>query len=118
MRLIMGLLPASILAYGASWSGMLVDSRCYASEMSDGNLYPVYADSDMNMRIRQCIPNARTKAFAVVQDDWQGLNLDSAGNSKAAELVHQAATESQLRVTATGKRNKNTIKVDSIVAAR
>lgn len=118
MWVIAGLLLASPLMYAGSWSGILADSRCYASEFGVSNNYPVYVDGDMNMRIKRCVPNQKTKAFAVVEDDWHALDLDSAGNAKAAELVRQQAKRSLLRVTARGERQKDTIKVDSIVCAK
>ena len=59
-----------------------------------------------------------TKAFAVVGKDWQGTDLDSAGNAQAARLVRQTAGKSLLKVTVTGEREKKTIKVDSIAAAK
>lgn len=61
------------------------------ADRSDTNKDPSTVDRDMNMELRQCVPAAKTKDFALVLPDWSSLNLDSAGNAKAAEMVKNLA---------------------------
>jgi hypothetical protein len=108
------------LSFAESWSGTLVDSKCYDAE--ERNVNPTdtstHVDRDGNREIRYCLPRAKTKSFAVVQADGPALKLDSAGNAKAAELVPQTGKKSRLFVTITGGLGDKTIKVDSISIAR
>jgi hypothetical protein len=111
---------SSALSFAESWSGALVNSKCWAAE--ERNVNPTdtttYVDRDRNLEIRLCSPNAKTKSFAVVQPDGLSFQLDAAGNTKAAELIRQTGKGSVFTVAITGERMKNTIKVDSISIAR
>jgi hypothetical protein len=111
---------SSALSFAETWSGVLVDSKCYDSE--ERNVNPTdtltYVDRDKNMEIRYCSPSAKTKSFAVVQPDGMSFKLDSAGNAKAAELVRKTGKRSRFAAAITGQMSKNTIKVDSISVAR
>ncbi len=112
------LLPA--LSFAGSWSGMLVNSKCYGAE--ERNVNPsdtlTNVDRDRNMELRDCSPNAKTKSFAVVQADGVRLRFDSAGNAKAAELVSKTGKISLLAVAVTGELQGRTIRVESISTAR
>lgn len=103
-------------ASAGSWSGALVDAGCYRSELD--NVAPTqsmtYATRDMGYSLRYCSPSVNTKTFALVEDNWNAILLDAAGNAKAAQLVRQAGKHRQIEVTVTGEMNKNTVKVDSI----
>jgi hypothetical protein len=110
----------SAFSFAESWSGALVDSKCYAAE--ERNVNPTdtltNVDRDGNLEIRYCSPKPKTKSFAVVQADGTILSLDSAGNAKAAELVRTAGKRSLFFVALTGDRSSGTIRVDSIAVAR
>ncbi|MGA2712045.1 MAG: hypothetical protein ABSG41_02980 [Bryobacteraceae bacterium] len=110
----------SVLSFAESWSGVLVDSRCWGAE--ERNVNPTdtltSVDRDTNRAIRYCSPTAKTKFFAIVQPDGLSFKLDSAGDAKAAELIRNNGRKSLYRVAVTGNVNKNTINVDSIVIAR
>ena len=103
-----------------SWSGVLVDTRCYQSQV--GNVGPgqsaSYSGRDMDFNLRYCSPKAKTRAFSVVQNDWAAVPLDSAGNAKAADLVRKTGKRRVFAVTVTGELDKETIRVDSIVASQ
>ncbi len=109
-----------VLSFAGSWSGSLVDSKCYDALERNVNptdtLYNV--DRDGYREIRYCSPTTKTKYFAVVPFDGPSLKLDPAGNTKAAELVRQIGKKSHLIVAVTGEPIKNTIKVDSISISR
>jgi hypothetical protein len=111
---------SSALGFAGSWSGALVDSKCYDAEQRNVNPTDTLTnvDRDGNREIRYCSPSAKTKLFAVVQSDGPSLKLDSAGNAKAAELVRNIGKKSPLAVAITGEINRDTIKVDSISIAR
>ncbi len=103
-----------------NWSGRLVDSKCYASE--ERNVNPTdtltNVDRDRNEEIRFCSPNSKTKSFAVVQSDGRSVNLDTAGNAKASELVPKTGKRHVFDVVITGEMIGKVVKVDSISAMR
>jgi hypothetical protein len=116
---IVALLALSVaLGFAESWSGSLVDSKCYASR--ERNVNPTdtltNVDRDGNEEIRFCSPSSKTRSFAVVKSDGRGLNLDSAGNAKAAELVRTSRKRRPFSVAITGEMVGEAIRVDSISA--
>jgi hypothetical protein len=115
-RVMLLLCLSALLSLAESWPGSLVDSKCYAAEQRNVNPTDTLTnvDRDGNREIRYCAPSARTKFFAVVPSEGPALKLDSAGNTKAAELVRITGKKSRLVVAVTGEINKNTVKVDSI----
>jgi hypothetical protein len=115
----LGCLSATLTLAG-SWSGVLVDSKCWGYE--EHNVNPTdtltYVDRDGNLEIRLCSPSPKTKSFSVVQHDGLSFNLDSAGDAKAAELVRKNGKKSLFAVAITGEMSEHTITVDSISMAR
>ena len=121
MRLAALFCLASALSFAGSWSGAMVDSKCYESEELNVNPTDTLTsvDRDTSREVRYCSPSARTKSFTVVQrDGLKSFRLDSAGNAKAADLVRNTGKKSLIVVDVTGEINRNTIKVDSISLAR
>jgi hypothetical protein len=125
MRLQSILLVAAIVVLGAapifagSFTGDLVDSKCYTSEENNVNPFdpPSNVNHDRGYEIRVCRPNARTKYFAIVDHDGRSFQLDPSGNDKVLELVRQIDKKSRLLVTVTGEIQKRTLRVDSISLA-
>ena len=109
---------SSAVCLAESWSGALVDSRCWNSEEANTRATSVYVDRDGNQELRSCYPQAKTKSFAVVLTDGLNLKLDAEGNARAAKLVQGTPRQTTLMVVITGEANKNTINVDSISRAR
>jgi|HubBroStandDraft_4_1064222.scaffolds.fasta_scaffold496391_2 hypothetical protein len=111
---------SSALSFAGTWSGALVDSDCYKSE--ERNVNPTdtstNVDRDRNLEIRYCSPGAKTKSFAVVQQDGLSFKLDSVGDARAVELVRKTGKKSPFTVAITGEMIRNTIKVDSISIAK
>ncbi|HLG95452.1 MAG TPA: hypothetical protein VKX49_03970 [Bryobacteraceae bacterium] len=109
---------ASGLAGIETWSGALVDGKCYAAE--ERNVNPTVTltavDRDRGQEIRYCSPNAKTKTFALVERDSTRFDLDAGGNAKAAELVRKSGKKPLFLVTVTGELNGHTITVDTISA--
>lgn len=115
MRLAALLLLGSTLGFAESWSGVLVDSNCYHDDQTNVNKDESTTVRDMNLEIRQCAPNQKTKVFAVVLPDWSSLKLGAAGNAKASAIVRGTQKRSGIEVMVTGDlENKHTIKVVSI----
>jgi hypothetical protein len=110
---------SAAFSFAESWSGSLVDSGCFSARERNRNPTDtlIYADRDTNEEIRYCSPSAKTKSFAVVQPDGTILELDSAGNAKAAELVRSTGRRSRFSVAVTGEMRGRTLRVDSISAA-
>ena len=120
MRFFILLLLAATPGFANTWSGFLVDSKCYAAQ--ERNVNPKdsqpHVDRDMGLQIQYCFPRPKTKSFAVVQDDWSSLEFDSSGNTKAGELVQKTAKREFMRVVVSGQLNQHTITVDSISVTR
>lgn len=114
--LILGCLDCA-LTFAGAWSGSLVDARCYHAEERNKNPFDTetYVDRDWGYVIHYCSPTAKTNSFAVVDPYGDSLNLDAAGNTKAAELVPKTGKKKRMYVTVTGQLTKNTISVDSIL---
>lgn len=102
--------------FAGTWTGYLVNSKCFAS--LERNVNPDdtqgYVDHDRNWEIRYCSPNAKTKLFAVVEQDGTAFNLDAPGDAKAIDLLRKTGKKRYFGVLVTGERNKDTVKVDSI----
>ena len=120
MRFALALLLAAAPTSADRWSGLLIDSRCYASEERNVNPFDAspYVDRDKDWEIRFCAPTPKTKHFAIVESDWSVLQFDSAGNAKAAELVLKTGKKKYLPVTVKGTLSKDKIKVDSVSVSR
>lgn len=110
------LLLTPIPLMSATWSGFLVNGSCYAA--LERNVNPrdnaTYVDRDMTWQLRYCSPNAKTRNFALVQEDWSSLTFDAAGDAKAAELFRKSGKKTFFRVVVNGERNKDTIQTESI----
>jgi len=111
---------ASALGFAENWSGVLVDSKCYAAE--ERNVNPsdteIWVDRDRGFELRYCHPKAHTKSFAIVQENGISLKLDSAGDAKAAEIVRTSHQKQDLFVAVTGEEDRNTVLVRSISKIR
>jgi len=120
MRLAVLLFLASVPGFAETWTGSLVDSKCFAA--SERNVNPddtlTAVDRDQNQEIRYCSPGSKTKSFAIIQADGLSFALDAAGNAKAAAFVRNAGRKTRIAVVVTGELDKRTIKVDSISATR
>ncbi len=105
----------SVLAFGQSWTGFLVDADCYQSAST--NTKPGQ-QRDRNKDIKQCAPSATTTSFRFMDRGGETFKLDTAGNAKAVEAVHKAPGRSPMEVTVTGSRSDDTLKVDSMSVAK
>jgi hypothetical protein len=121
MRVIILVLLSSGLSFAGTWSGTLVNARCWGFEennVGQKNTAP-YVDRDRNLEVSLCSPNAKTKSFAVVTPEGIALTLDAAGNATAHDLAKAAHRNAPIRVVVTGEPNsKTSIQVSSISAAK
>ena len=110
---------SAAFGFAEEWSGSLVDSKCYASE--ERNVNPTdtltNVDRDGNREIRFCSPSSKTKSFALVHFDGRTVNLDSAGNAKASDLVRTYRKRRPISVAISGEMVGEAFRVDSISAA-
>ena len=110
---------ASPMGFAESWTGDLVDAICYQGGESNVSPFAAspYVSHDRDLVIRQCRPRPdKTERFTVVEKYGQTLQLDPAGNTKAADLVRNADKKSHyIHVAVTGaKINDDSVRVDSI----
>lgn len=112
-RLFLLLISTAAAGFGQTFTGALVDNGCYTRAQQTVTLR---ANHDRNLEIDQCAPTVKTRQFAVVDRDGQSLELDTAGNAKAATLVSELHRKGRLDVTVTGRESKETLIVDSISA--
>jgi len=114
------ILAAAVLtaagAFAGTWTGALVDAKCYAAQ--ERNVSPrdtlTSIDRDRDYEIRYCRPGAKTTLFAIVDHDGQVLELDPSSSARAEEIAKKVAKPGWVNVTVTGERKTKTIQVDSI----
>jgi hypothetical protein len=117
LRIAVFLCLMSAMGFAESWRGLLVDSKCYDSAVRNVNPWDPYPDQALNVRL--CRPTHRTKVFAIVEDDWTRLKLDSTANTQAAVLVRSADKKRHyVGVFVTGEKDKDTVKVETIAATK
>ena len=106
------------LAFATTWTGPLVDAKCYASLENNTGPDSSYVDRDFTGMIRYCSPRAKTTSFAVVQPGGIPLRLDERGNSQAAELVPNTGKKRILIVSVMGEKIHKTLKVTKLYLVR
>jgi hypothetical protein len=117
LALLFGLSATS--AFAETWSGMLVNAKCYAAEQRNVNPLDTETavDTDKGAEIRYCAPKLKTKFFAVVERDGGALRFDPAGDAKAAAFVQSAGKQRMYAVAVTGQLSGKRIQVESISPA-
>jgi hypothetical protein len=110
MRFASLLICLSSLGFAGTWSGVLVDSRCYTSMWNNTGPDVPSVARDMNSLLVQCAARPDTRRFAIVQYDWRPLRLDAAGNERAAAIIRPIWKRRALYcVTVAGARKRNEI---------
>jgi hypothetical protein len=118
MRLLSLLILVSTLGFAGTWSGYLVDSRCYASLQNNVSADTTTVSRDMRYGLQLCGATHKTKRFAIVLNDWSVLKLDTAGNERAAAIVRNNSKRSALYcITVAGTRIKKTIVAGPVTLA-
>lgn len=116
MRLAALLFCISVVGLANSWSGFLVDSRCWESIQNNVSSDTTTVSRDMDGAVRYCSPRAHTARFTIVLNDWTGLTLDTDGSMEAAELVQHGRVGCVTYVHVTGTVSQRTMRVNSISA--
>ena len=118
LRLAGLLIGLSTLGFAGTWSGFLVSSACYQSEMNNASQDDVMATNrDMRMVLTQCAATHRTRHFAIVLNDWTARRLDAAGNERAAAIVRKSPKPTPLFcVTVSGVRERHMVVAGPVVA--
>ena len=117
LRLALLLSLVATLSFAASWSGALVDSKCFASAQQNvSHGHP--GSTDTKREIRSCSPSKKTDSFSIVEQVGTALSLDSSGNEKAHHLVLKAGKKSPFMVNVTGDMDQEVIKVATISIAK
>lgn len=97
-----------------SWSGLLVDGRCWTSSQTNVSEDTTSPNRDMSFDVRACRPTDDTKKFMFVSSDWRGFKLDPAGNARAAQLIGNGQSHRAIHVSIKGALSKRTIRVTSM----
>lgn len=107
----------AILAVLAAWclpltaapqtwnNAVLLDTMCAAKTN-------VKADPDAHPR--SCALQCRGNGYGILTSDGTFLKLDPAGNEQAVAALEHSSQKDHLRVTVTGERQGDTIKVQSL----
>ena len=104
-----------VAVYAETWTGKLIDSSCFErfSTAESGGRKPL----DLDKLDKQCAPTAATSSFAVLDGDKIN-KLDAAGSSKVIADVYGGAIKADhdrdVHVTVKGKKNGDTIVVESV----
>ena len=88
---------ASALCFADSWTGKLVDATCV--DQAQG-------------KAANCMPTAKTAAFALDTGDGKVFRLDAAGNAKAVTMLKSGVKSETVVIS--GAMNGETVKVESI----
>jgi hypothetical protein len=102
-------------AFAGTWTGVLVDSKCYASERRNVNPWDtIPGDRDMAGEVHYCAPKDKTVSFGLVTPDWHFYKLDANGNVKAAEITNRLGRKRIIPVAVSGQRYKSLVTVSSM----
>ena len=97
-------LLVSAFAVAETWNSVpLVDGHC--ATLVKGN---------PDAHTRDCMLQCQKAGYGVLTSDGTYLKLDKNGNDQAFKLLQQTKQKDHLRVTVTGTREGDTIKVQSI----
>jgi hypothetical protein len=97
-----------------TWTGLLVDSRCWMSRQTNVSSDVTTPGRDMALDVRACSPTLDTKKFLVVLYDWRALRLDPKGNVRAAQLAREGKSRPGIHVSVKGVLKRRTILATSI----
>lgn len=117
-RILSLLCLASGLGFAGTWSGNLVDAKCYQALAGNHNVSDSPVLQDVGAEVRFCAPKSSTQTFAVVRSDDMAVALNSTGNVQAAQLVRQKAGKGLIYVVVSGEMQHHTIAVNSISSAQ
>jgi hypothetical protein len=106
------------LGFATTWSGSLVDARCYAGFQGSKKSAMHYVDRDTSWVIGYCAPRVRTSSFVVVPVDGGTFPLDSHGNKQASAIVRKVGRRRLILVQVAGVKKGNNVAVSTVKLAR
>jgi hypothetical protein len=95
---------AALMAAPETWShAALMDNQC-ATKFKD----------NPDKHDKKCALQCQKAGYGIYTEDGTFLKLDTAGNQKALDALKNTSATDHLRVTVTGERQGDTIKVASL----
>lgn len=93
-----------VLAWAETWKNApLIDSMCLSKVKADPDKHPT-----------QCLIQCSKSGYGILTPDGTYLKFDEAGNKQALDALKATKKKAGIRVTVTGDREGDTIKVKSV----
>jgi hypothetical protein len=103
------------LGFATTWSGVLVNAKCYADMQGNtrGSLY--YVDRDTSWIVRYCAPSPKTNSFEFVLPlNGSAFPLDSQGNAQASAIMRKIGKKRLPVVQVVGVKSGQQVKVRAV----
>lgn len=92
------------LAAAEDWSNVsIIDTKCSAKYKADPDSHP-----------RACALQCANSGFGIFDKDGNYLKFDAKGNQEAVKLLQNSVKKDHLRVNVSGKKEGDTIHVESL----
>jgi hypothetical protein len=103
------------LGFATTWSGALVDAKCYAAFQGNSRSTLYYVDRDTSWMIGYCAPRVKTQSFELVPVSGASFPLDSHGNAQASGIVRKVGKKRLIVVQVAGvRKGKKDVAVSSV----
>jgi hypothetical protein len=97
-------LALPLLAAAENWDNVsMIDTNCSAK-----------AKADPDSHTRACAMKCAKSGFGILDKDGNYLKFDDRGNQEAMKLLQNTDKKDHLRVSVSGKKEGDTIQVDSL----
>lgn len=97
-------LALPLLAAAENWDNVsMIDTNCSAK-----------AKADPDSHTRACAMKCAKSGFGILDKDGNYLKFDDKGNQEAMKLLQNTDKKDHLRVSVSGKKEGDTIQVDSL----
>jgi hypothetical protein len=97
-------LALPLLAAAENWDNVsMIDTNCSAK-----------AKADPESHTRACAMKCAKSGFGILDKDGNYLKFDDRGNQEAMKLLQNTDKKDHLRVSVSGKKEGDTIQVDSL----
>jgi hypothetical protein len=107
------------LGFATTWSGSLVDAKCYAAMVGNTRSSMSYVDRDTSWEIGYCAPRFKTKSFELVPVSGASFPLDSHGNAQASAIVRKIGKKRLIVVQVAGiRKGKKDVAVSTVKVVR
>ena len=97
-------LALPLLAAAEDWSNVsIIDANCSAKFKADPDSHP-----------RACVLKCARSGYGILDKDGNYLTFDDKGNQEALKALQSSNKKDHLRVNVSGKKEGNTIRVESL----